>query len=140
APVISSFENIFVKAATTATVDFTVTDDADDVTITTLNKPGFVSIQTISTGNYRITAAPGLQDVGVYIMTIVAADNDGKTTKADITITVSDKNTKSVYINLGSTNKSAGGVWNNWLGKRLSGDVLSGIKDESNNTTGITVT
>lgn len=142
APVISSLENLFVKTATTVTDDFSVTDDEDDViTLTVSNKPSFIEIQTISKGNYRITAKPSSQDVGSYTLTITATDINGKATSQDITITVADKNTKSVYINLGSTDKAAAGTsWNNWLGTRLAGDVLSNIKDENNNASNITVT
>jgi dienelactone hydrolase len=141
APIINSLENIFVKAGATATDDFSVTDDPGDViTVTATNRPAFVTITTISEGNYRITAKPSSQQVGSYTMTITATDNNGKSSTQDIIINVADKNTKTVYVNLGSTDKAATGAWNNWLGARLAGDVLNSIKDENNTASNITVT
>ncbi|MBO9571225.1 MAG: hypothetical protein J7497_03310, partial [Chitinophagaceae bacterium] len=140
APVIGSLGNVFVKATATVNEDFTVTDPGDIVTVKIDNKPSFVTLVNLSPDNYRITASPSLQHVGSYTLTVVATDNSGKSSSQNITVTVSDKNSKSVYINFGSTNKAAGGAWNNWLGPRAAGEVLSNISDENNNPSNIIVT
>lgn len=141
APVIGAIPDIFVKATATATKDFTVDDDsADVVTITIENKPAFVTVSKTSNGVYKITASPGIADAGSYTIKIIATDNSGKSSSRTFVVAVGDKNTRSIYLNLGSTGKAASAPWNNWLGKRLDGDVINNLKDEAGVATSIAVT
>lgn len=139
-PAINGLENIYVKAGSSSSETFTVTDDAGDVTtISITNKPGFVTL-TGTNGNYSINAAPTADHVGVYDLTVVAKDNNGKSTSQVITLTVGDQYTRSVYVNLGSAGKAAPAPWNNWLGN-LTDNSNSGIlKDENNANTSFSVT
>lgn len=139
-PVISGLDNIFVKAASTANENFTVTDDAGDITTISIpNKPAFVTV-TGSNGNYVIHVAPSAENVGEYDLNVVAKDNNGKSTSQIITLTVGDQFTKSVYVNLGTAGKSAGPPWNNWLGVHAAKSNSGLLKDENNTQTSFTIT
>src|SRR5205085_7599917 len=90
--------------------------------------------------NYRITAAPTINDVGFKDIKVVATDSKGKQSTQTITIHVADKNTRSVYVNLGSSGKTAAAPWNNWLGARGAGNVINNLKDENNVVTTFDIT
>ncbi|HUQ66140.1 MAG TPA: fibronectin type III domain-containing protein [Flavitalea sp.] len=140
-PVISGLQSIYVKAASTYTESFTVTDDAGDKTsISISNKPAFVTLSGGVNGNYNINVAPLSENVGEYYLTIIAKDNNGKSTSQVITVTVADQHTKSVYVNFGSSGKSAPAPWNNWLGNITANSNSGALKDENNATTTISVT
>ncbi|MBL7696626.1 MAG: fibronectin type III domain-containing protein [Chitinophagaceae bacterium] len=139
-PAISGLDNIYVKAASSKSEQFSVTDDAGDViTISIPNKPSFVTL-TGSNGNYSINASPTAEHVGVYDLTVIAKDNNGKSTTQVITLTVGDQFTKSVYVNLGSSGKSASSPWNNWLGIPGAGSNSGTLKDEQNAQTALNIT
>ena len=139
APVITSAAGVFVKADATVTSDFSATDDTGDVvSVSISNQPAFVSLQNLGGSNYRISASPRTDNIGWYSMTIKATDNQGAVATKIINVGVSDKNTRSVFVNFGNT--SAALPWNNWLGPKASGAVLTGLKDETNNSTPFAVT
>jgi fibronectin type 3 domain-containing protein len=139
-PVIHDLANIYVKAASTFDESFTVTDDAGDlITVSITNKPSFVTL-TGSNGNYNIHVTPTSDHVGAYDLTVIAKDNNGKSTSQVISVTVGDQYTKSVYVNLGSAGKSAVAPWNNWLGNLAANSNSGPLKDENNAITTINVT
>ena len=139
-PVINGLENIYVKAASTFSETFNVTDDAGDlITVSITNKPSFVTL-TGSNGNYSINVSPTSDHVGAYDLTVIAKDNNGKSTSQVISVTVGDQYTKSVYVNFGSAGKSAAAPWNNWLGNHGANSDSGPLKDENNATTSIHVT
>lgn len=141
APVISAVPDLFVKATTTLNREFTVTDDANEtITVTIANKPGFIAVNKVSDQVYRITAAPGVSDAGSYVLTIMATDNSGKSSSRQFTVRVGDKYTKTVYVNFGAPTKTAAAPWNNWMGRRGDGDVITNLKDETNTATTVSVT
>jgi pimeloyl-ACP methyl ester carboxylesterase len=138
APVIGSLAGFHVKTDATFAENFIVTDNVGDVvTVTIPLKPAFVTLSNTGGTNYRITAAPTINDVGFKDIKVVATDSKGKSSQQTITIQVTDKNTKSIYVNLGSSGKTAAAPWNNWLGARGAGNVLSNLKDENNVATSI---
>ena len=136
-PAISGLDNIYVKAASTASETFTVTDDAGDIiTVSITNKPAFVTLSGTN-GNYSINTAPTVDHVGTYNLTIIAKDNNGKSASQVITLTVGDQFTRSVYVNLGSAGKAAPAPWNNWLGNLTDNSNSGLLKDENNANTKI---
>ncbi|MEO8584024.1 MAG: fibronectin type III domain-containing protein, partial [Flavitalea sp.] len=140
APVIAALSDMFVKTGSTAVRDFTVTDAASDiVTVTITNKPAFITLSHLSGFNYRITATATVDNVGYNNLTIVAADNKGMSATQSINVLVSDKNTKSVFVNFGSAGKTAALPWNNWLGALTANATISNLKDETNVATTIDV-
>ena len=141
APVIGGLAGFHVKTDASFQENFTVTDNVGDVvTVTIPLKPAFVSLANTSGTNWRITASPTINDVGFKDIKVVATDSKGKQSSQTITIHVTDKNTKSIYVNLGSSGKTASAPWNNWLGTRTAGSIISNLKDENNAATTIDVT
>lgn len=141
APVIGGLAGFHVKTDASFKENFTVTDNPGDVvTVTIPLKPAFIAISNTGGTNYRITATPTINDVGFKDIKVVATDSKGKQSTQTITVHVTDKNTKSIYVNLGSSGKTAAAPWNNWLGNRGAGNIISNLKDENNVATTIDVT
>lgn len=140
-PVINVANQMVAKTGATTNFDFTATDDPGDiVTVTLTKKPGFVTLQHLGGANYRIVASPLTDHLGWFTMTLTATDNKGASSTKDVVLAVSDKNTRSVYINFGREDKPAPFPWNNWLGARGSNNALANLKDEQNNTTPFGIT
>jgi dienelactone hydrolase len=118
--------------------NFTVTDTPGDiVTVSIVNKPGFVTLQSLGGNNYRLTAVPTASDLGNTTFTVKATDDKGATVTSDVTIAVSDKNTRSVYLNFGNYGDVADAPWNNIIGYGNAGTTLNNLVDENNAATAI---
>jgi hypothetical protein len=140
APIITAPAGVYVKAESAGFSDFTATDDPGDVvTVSISNQPSFVSLQSLGGSNYRINATPTTDNIGWYSLVIKATDDKGTSTTKTINVGVTDKNTRSVFINFGSTTV-ANAPWNNWLGAKASGAAITALKDETNTATTIAVT
>ena len=141
APVIGTLTDMRAKTGTPVSKTFSVTDNAGDVvTVSIPLKPAFVTLTKVTTTSYRITASPSADDVGFNYIKIVAADNRGMSSTKTINVLVTNKNTRSVFVNLGASGKTAPTPWNNWLGTRTTGSVISNLKDENGATTSFSVT
>lgn len=140
-PVIAIQNAVYLKTGTSANIDFTATDDPSDiVTVSLQGKPSFLTLQNQGGGNYRIVASPLTDHIGWFEVVVRAADNKGAVATKTIPISVSDKNTRSVFINFGSAGKMAAAPWNNWLGARAAGNSLVNLKDETNTVTPFSIT
>ena len=116
--------------------DFTVTDTPGDVvTVSLVNNPAYVSIQSLGGNNYRLVAAPSASDLGNATFTVKAVDDKGAEVTSDVTVAVTDKNTRSVYINFAYYNETSPNGWNQFTGYGNAGSTLSNLKDENNATT-----
>ncbi len=138
-PVISSLSNVFIKSNATAQVNFTATDDPGDVvTVTIPSKPYFVTIVPLGGSNYRLNVAPATGDIGTYNLVVYATDDKGAYSTSNVTITISDKNTRSFYINMAvDYNHGAPAPWNNYYGYATAGGSVSNLVDENNTTSAI---
>ncbi|RYF45163.1 MAG: T9SS type A sorting domain-containing protein, partial [Chitinophagaceae bacterium] len=140
-PVIGAAGDIYLKSESTSAIDFPVTDDAGDVIAVTLEgNPSFISLQNLGSSNYRFNASPMTDHIGWYKMTLKATDQKGAVAVKVINVSVSDKNTRSVYVKFGSVGKNAPTPWNNWLGIRTANSVISNLRDESNTVTPFNIT
>jgi hypothetical protein len=140
-PVIAAPADIYLKTDESVNIDFPVTDDAGDVVTVSLDgNPSFVSLQSLAGTNYRFVASPATDHIGWYKMTVKAIDQKGAVALKVINVSVSDKNTRSVYLKFGTLGKNAPAPWNNWLGIRTANSVLSNLKDEKNTVTPFSVT
>lgn len=116
--------------------DFTVTDTPGDVvTVTVVNQPSFVTLQSLGGNNYRLIAAPTASDLGNVTLTLKAADDKGAEVTTDVTIAVTDKNTRSVYLNFGNYGDEAPAPWNNIIGYGTIGTTRNNLIDENSVTT-----
>jgi pimeloyl-ACP methyl ester carboxylesterase len=140
-PVISTLTDMYSKTESTASQSFTVTDNPGDATTVSIPlKPAFITLQNLGSGNYDIVANPTTNDIGWTDIKVVATDNIGKQSWKTFSILVTDKDTRSYFVNFGSSTKSAPAPWNNWLGVRGTGNALSNLKDENNIVSGISIT
>lgn len=141
APVISSITNMYSKTQANASQQFTVTDNPGDITTVSIPlKPAFITLQNLGSGNYNILANPTLDDLGWSEIKVVATDNKGKESFKTFSILVTDKDTRSYFINFGSAGKTAPAPWNNWLGVRSATNTLNNLLDENNIASGISIT
>jgi fibronectin type 3 domain-containing protein/poly(3-hydroxybutyrate) depolymerase len=136
-PVIAGLvSSLAVKTDANEQDDFTVTDTPGDVvTVTLVNNPSYVSLQSLGGNNYRLVAVPTASDLGTTAFTVKAADDKGGEVTAVVTISVSDQNTRSVYLNFGNYGDNAPAPWNNYTGYGNAGTTLNNLKDEHNATT-----
>jgi hypothetical protein len=135
-PVVAIVTNMYAKTGATENVDFTVSDDAGDaVTVVLAEKPNFLTLENLGGINYRIVATPATDHIGWYTFKIKATDNKGAETIKTVALSVSDKNTRSVYINFGNAAVSAPTPWNNWPGTKTNGSFIDALKDERNTAT-----
>lgn len=140
-PLITGLENILVKTDASAQDDFAVSDNPGEVlTVSIVNKPSFITLQSLGSNNYRVVAAPTIDNIGWQNLTVKVKDDKGGEATGTITVGVTDKNTRSVFINFGPAGKAAALPWNNLLGYGNPGTVMSNLKDEQNVTTPFSVT
>jgi hypothetical protein len=140
-PVIALGSDIHAKTDNVLNVDFPVTDDAGDVVSVVIeDNPSFVLLQNQGGSNYRIVVNATADHIGWYTATLKATDQKGAVAIKTINISVSDKNTRSVYVNYGNATKTAPAPWNNFLGARTANSTLANLKDETNTATPFAVT
>lgn len=138
-PVINGLVSFAVKTDDTFQEDFTVTDFATDVvTVSIQNKPSFITLSNQGGNNYRITASPTIDNYGQHFITVVAADDKGGVTTRDVVITVNDKNTTAIYVNMGDYSKNAPAPWNNFLNYG-STQLITGLLDENGAPTSVSL-
>lgn len=140
-PVIAAPADVYAKSGAVLNVDFPVTDDAGDVVNVSIeNNPSFVKLQNLGGSNYRLVVSAITDNIGWFTATLKAADQKGAVAIKVITVSVSDKNTRSVFINYGTAGKNAPSPWNNFTGVRTANSTLTNLKDEKNTVTPFSVT
>ena len=140
-PVIAAPADIYLKTDAVVSIDFPVTDDEGDVvTVSLEGNPTFISLQSIGGTNYRFSGTTTTDNIGWYKMTVKAIDQKGAVALKVINVSVTDKNTRSVYIKFGSTGKNAPLPWNNFLGVRTVNSAMTNLKDETNTVTPFSIT
>lgn len=138
APAVSSIADIFVKTDATVNRDFTVTDPSDQVTVSITNQPSFITIQNLGGTNYRLVVSPTVNNLGWYDLELSVRDSKNAITTIPFKVTVSDKNTRSVYVNFGTD--AAPAPWNNWPGIKAAGALINSLRDENNAVTPFGIT
>lgn len=139
-PQIVNLDNLFVKTDGSADEDFEVTDDPSEIlTVSIVNKPSFVELVALGNNQYRIAAKPTVDNIGWFNIKVKVEDEKGASSTKDMTITVADKFTRSVFVNFGTTGKVAPAPWNNWLSTRAANSTLRNLLDEKGLNTGFTI-
>ncbi len=141
-PVFNTLDDVFVKTGNTATVNIAATDDAGDVlTVTVTNLPSFATYLSTGNGTGTITIQPGTNNIGIYKnITVKVADNYGASVTRTFDISVTDNNTRSIYVNFGPEGGTPQPApWNNYLAFPFANLTLSNLKDDAAVNTGFTV-
>jgi large repetitive protein len=113
-PVVTAINDIYVKANTVASTNFSVSDDAGDVlTVTATSLPPFITLSQITAGNWQISAAPARANIGWYYLTVNVTDDKGVVTQKKLRVIVSDNDTKTILVKFGGDGFGMGAPWNN---------------------------
>ena len=139
-PTINNLSNLYVKSAATGNEDFSISDNPEDViTVSIRNKPAFVTLSSLGGNNYRIAAAPTVDNIGFHYLTVEARDDKGGLQTQEILVQVADQNTRSFYINL-AYRIAAPAPWNNHMGYANGNATVPNLRDETNTVTPYSVT
>lgn len=131
-PAIVGLDNFRLKAGASFAEDFSVSDAPSDIlTVSIKNKPSFITLTTLSPGNYRITANPSNNNIGQHYLDVVAKDDKGGETIRQIIVTVNDNSVRSFFVNFGDFGKVAPAPWNNFLHYGGQGQTINGLLDEA---------
>lgn len=139
-PQIASISNIVMRNDQTLNINVSANDDAaDHVTLNAEGLPPFVTFTDNGNGTGSLNITPTAGAAGYYPgLTITAKDNSDSSSSTSFSITVTDNNVSSVYLNF-SDGTQAGKPWNNLTAYPVANTVYSNIVDDNNNATGITV-
>ena len=74
----------------------TADEDGDNMVITAVQKPSFLSFQTITNGSARLVGTPGNEHVGVHPVTISVTDNKSTAVVQSFSITVEQVNDRPI--------------------------------------------
>lgn len=139
-PQIAPISNIVLKNNQTLNVNVTASDDAtDQISLTAAGLPPFVTFTDNGNGTGILNITPTAGVTGNYSgLTITAKDNSDSSSSTSFSITVTDNNAASVYLNF-SDGTLADKPWNNLTAYPIANTVYSNILDDSDTPTGITV-
>ncbi len=140
-PQLAAVANVFLKTNESTIVNLTATDDAgDQLVISATGLPSFATLTDNGNGTASISIVPNISSPGVYAVTLKVKDNFDSSSSVQFTITVSDKDVNSVYLNFTSNDHIAGAPWNNLVNANGAGTVFTGLVDEKGTSSGISIT
>jgi predicted esterase len=139
-PHINDISDVKLKADASAQFNVQAQGDlGNTITFTVSGLPSFGDFTDNGNGTGTFSFNPNANNLGTYKVTLTATDNDGTATTTAFNVTVSDKNTTSVYLDF-SSSSPASAPWNNVAGFPYAGVRLTNALDESGTPTGINVT
>ncbi|MHA4808119.1 fibronectin type III domain-containing protein [Flavitalea flava] len=143
-PQIGAIADVLLKNNQSTTVTVTTTDDpTDHVRLTASNLPSFASFVDNGNGTGTVTIQPAAGLLGTFPgLTIKATDNSDSSRSASFNLYVVDANLSATYVNFTNGDNMSPAPWNNMAIPFLpnAGTFLSGLKDDGNTATGVSVT
>ncbi|PWT97806.1 MAG: hypothetical protein C5B52_13250 [Bacteroidetes bacterium] len=142
-PVLTPISNVMVKTFNQGVTNITSTDDPGDILTTTVkNLPAFATFQNTGNGTATITYNPATNDIGVYSNVIVTvSDNHGASVSDTITVTVTDKDVRTWYVNYGGEQSPpAPAPWTNVNSFPWPNLPINNMNDETNTPTSVNIT
>lgn len=132
APLFSSITStLYLKTDSMVSVQFTVSDaDTDSITVGLINKPRFADLIRVSANTYRISFHPSTNDQGWYTLTVRATDEKGAVSEKQMSVSVNDKFTRSIYVRFGHSSIPAPRPWNNFSGTITANSTRLNLRDE----------
>jgi large repetitive protein len=140
-PQVAAIANVNIKTNQTATVNISVADDPTAVlTINAAGLPSFASFTDNGNGTATISIQPNAGSAGSYRnVTITAKDQFGASSTATFDINITDQFLTSVYFNFTSAQFIAPKPWNNLVNPQSVGTTYSGLKDDSDQASPISL-
>lgn len=127
---------LYLKTDAASALNFSVTDAATDSIAVSISGGGsFINLVRTAARNYRFNFLPLYGHIGTYVVKITARDDKGASSEKLLTLFVSDKNVRTVYINFGHASLPAPRPWNNWVGVLPDSSTKTGLRDERYNVT-----
>lgn len=143
APVLAPITSGIVKTDSVYVLTIHTTDDSLSLTQLHLSAAGLPSSAVFTdkgNGTGLLTFTPRTADIGVYTITITAADITGLTASRTFTLSVQDKNIVSTYINFNQTAADAAlKPFNNTNSLAYAGFGLTNLSDQYGNNSGISL-
>jgi len=140
-PQINAISNIILPNNQQQSITVLSKDDSTDhITLTATNLPSFVTFTDNGNGTGLISINPTSSTTGTFQnVTITATDKSDSSRSTSFSITVTDPNMASVYLNF-SDGSLAPAPWNNLAGWPFAGTLFTNLVDDSNNPTNLSVT
>lgn len=135
APQVNITGNLEVAPNATSVISATTSPGA---TLTVQGLPSFATVTTVNASSINITFQPNASHTGTHNFTITATEG-GQSTVAPVTVTVSENILYRIMVNF-TQNSAAPAPWNNTSKAPAVNDTFSNLRDQNNNTTGVSLT
>ncbi|HMH20626.1 MAG TPA: fibronectin type III domain-containing protein [Puia sp.] len=140
APVITAIADVQMKTTQTLDVPVVATDNAGDViTLAVTGLPAFGTFTPTGNGTGTIHLAPGTTIGNFPGVTVTATDNQGAASSKQFAISVANKDLTNYLVNFNEIDP-VGAPWNSFNAAPNAGTILSNLKDDGGNASGISVT
>lgn len=139
APVLNTIADVNIKTEETSVVNIVATDEPGDIiTLSVTGLPSFATFTNTGNGTGTITIAPGTT-TGIFNNITVSASDGTATATRQFTITVTDKDISSIYVNFNQVSP-VGAPWNSFNNTPIAGRAISNLVNDAGLTTGVAVT
>lgn len=140
-PQITRINNVTLKNNQTLSINVTATDDANDqLRLNVTGLPLFATFTDNGNGTGVINIQPNTGSVGMYPGIVATVrDNSDSSRSTTFSITVTDNDVSSVFLNFTDGSSFAERPWNNIAGWPSAGANFTNILDETANSSGISV-
>ncbi|MBS1659465.1 MAG: fibronectin type III domain-containing protein [Bacteroidetes bacterium] len=140
-PKINVIADVALKNNAPQTIQVTTDDDPTaQLTLTATNLPPFVTFTDNGNGTGTLNINPTAGTLGVFPnVKITVKDGLDSMASTTFTISVTEPNVSSVYVNFTDGSMQAPKPWNSLVGPPFSGLTLSNLLDDSNVPTSISV-
>lgn len=138
-PVLSSLTNAYLKSGNNSDLYIIATDDAGEaLNISVSGLPEFATLENTGNGMATIHVIPQHGDEGFYKdIEVKISDPFGGDTTGKFSISISDNEFRTVYLNLGPDDATPEpSPWNNFLSYPFGGSTVNNLVDGENINTG----
>ncbi len=140
-PQLSAIADVIIKNNQTVTVNITAADDSiDHITLFLLNLPSFATFTDNGNGTGKIIITPSANNEGFSKVYVVASDNSNASDTVSFNILISNLNISSTYLSFSDGVNDVPKPWHRIASYPYAGSSYTGINDDSNVPTGMTLT
>lgn len=141
APQVAIAANTYLKEGINAYLNFSFSDpDGDTLMLELSGGEGFAFLEPMTANKARIRFEPTAQQLGIQLLRLLVRDSKGGSVEKQVSVTVSYRYTRSVYIRFGHSSIPAPKPWNNFSGAIAANAVKTALRDEKNQVTPFSIT